>query len=366
MASAPLRPDDILDEARALLDAGQGEAAERRLRDLVQAGDGGVRARLLWSEALCASGRAADGFEAARQTVLTHPDRADAALCCGDAALAKGDVPSALGEYERAIWLDPDLPGARAKLGAGWIAAGEPERALSALAGLERTADVQALESEADALLQAARCDPRYVRVLFDQFSADYDERMLNRLGYRAPQILRGLFDLLGGGRQGLAMLDLGCGTGLGAAAFADVCALIDGVDLAPAMVEKARGRGLYRQLFVGDIESHLQALDELYDLIVAADTLVYLGDLSAVFAGASARLGVGGLFLFTVERCSAEPFARSPKQRWQHSQDYVRAAAEAAGLSIAGLIEASPRAENGVPVEGFAVGLTKTAEKVG
>ena len=53
-------------------------------------------------------------------------------------------------------------------------------------------------------------------------------------------------------------------------------------------MIEKARARDIYDNLSIGDIET---ALSGRYDLVVAADTLVYLGDLSPVFAAVSAHL---------------------------------------------------------------------------
>ncbi len=86
----------------------------------------------------------------------------------------------------------------------------------------------------------------------------------------RAPQILRELFDLVMPGRERLTILDLGCGTGLAGVAFKDVAALLDGVDLSPEMIEKARARKLYDNLIVGDIETALEQTGQ-YDLLLAA-----------------------------------------------------------------------------------------------
>ena len=79
-------------------------------------------------------------------------------------------------------------------------------------------------------------------------------------------------------------------------------------------MIDKARAEQIYDQLSVGDIETALAAPGPAYDLIIAADTLVYLGDLDPVLRGARARLAPDGYFLFTVEagrgRVSAGPQA--------------------------------------------------------
>ena len=74
-----------------------------------------------------------------------------------------------------------------------------------------------------------------------------------------------------------------------------------------PAMIEKARARGLYNALCVADIES----AHGTYDLVIAADTLVYLGDLDAVMGAAASALKPGGFFLFTVEAKEGEGYER-------------------------------------------------------
>jgi predicted TPR repeat methyltransferase len=203
------------------------------------------------------------------------------------------------------------------------------------------------------------------VRHLFDQFSGDYDNRMRGPLAYAAPEILRDLADMVMHGRTQLSILDLGCGTGLAGAAFKPLAARLDGLDLSPAMVEKARARGIYDDLMVGDIEAALGApghssnLMVAYDLILAADTLVYLGDLAPVFRGARSRLAAEGYFLFTVEaQDGAGDFSLGPKRRWRHADAYLRATAAAAGFTVAGLVSAAPRREANLPVAGFAVAL--------
>jgi predicted TPR repeat methyltransferase len=204
------------------------------------------------------------------------------------------------------------------------------------------------------------RSDAGYVRHLFDQFSADYDARMRGQLGYRAPEILRELAHLVMPLAQDLIVLDLGCGTGLAGEAFAPLATAIDGVDLSPAMIARARARKLYRELTVGDIESALTEGGADYDLVLAADTLVYLGDLAATFEGAARRLKAGGQFLFTVESCEQADFELGPKRRWRHSEAYLRRLGEAAGLEATGIVACVPRHEAGIGVEGLAAAFAK------
>ena len=121
-------------------------------------------------------------------------------------------------------------------------------------------------------------------------------------------------------------------------------------------MIEKACLRKVYDSLVVGDIEA---ALAGTYDLVLAADTLVYLGDLAPLFRAVAARLAPDGYFLFTTETKTGGDFELGPKRRWRHSEVYIRAQEAAAGLDVAGLVAASPRTETNQPVPGFAVALT-------
>ena len=54
--------------------------------------------------------------------------------------------------------------------------------------------------------------------------------------------------------------IDLGCGTGLAAAAFAKEVDHFIGIDLSPRMIERARATGLYAELEVADMLQGLRA----------------------------------------------------------------------------------------------------------
>jgi predicted TPR repeat methyltransferase len=363
MANAHLHPDaDPLQTAEDLIAQGRPQEAVRLLERLMEEGRSGLMLRLLLARATMLSGNREGAVQMARETVQLHPGVAGAALALGETLLADGKLPLAIAEFQRALRIDPDLVKAKYFLGCAWLEAGEPERALAEFSriGDYEPADVLADKiAEAEKMRVAPRSDPRYVRHLFDQFSADYDARMIGHLAYRAPTVLRELADLVVGPRANMDILDLGCGTGLAGIAFADRAARIDGIDLSPAMIEKARARGVYADLAVADLETFLESSGRLYDLVLAADTLVYLGDLARVLAGVRHRLKPHGFFLFTVEKKEGNGFEVGPKRRWRHSESYLRAAAAEAGLDLAGLVAASPRNEANLPVEGFAVALT-------
>ncbi|HET7086284.1 MAG TPA: methyltransferase domain-containing protein [Rhizomicrobium sp.] len=349
---------DPIAAAEALIASGRPQDAARDLRARLQAGRGGLLARLTLIKALLAAGQTGDALAEAREAVSLNPDVSLAVLALGEALLAADALPAAIAELQRALRLDPGLARARELIAAAWLKAGEADKALENLGALD---DPPAqMIAAAEAIKRAPRSDPGYVRHLFDQFSADYDQRMIEQLAYAAPQILFDLAQLVMPGRDGLAILDLGCGTGLAGAVFKPLAARLDGVDLSPAMIAKARKRNIYQHFEIGDLETMLAAPGPSYDLILAADTLVYLGDLAPVFQGAHRRLKPGGFFLFTVEGAEGDGFELGPKRRWRHSESYIRQLAQQTGFGVNGFVSAAPRQEANQPVQGFAVALAR------
>jgi predicted TPR repeat methyltransferase len=347
---------DPIAEAEVLIASGRAAEAAAKLRARLTAGRGGLLARLTLVTALLEAGEMETALAEAREAVALNPGVAQAVMALGEVLLRAGALPAAIAEFQRALRIDPGLEQARYLSGCAWLEAGEAEKALEIFTSLESTPDIEARMANARAILDAPRSDAGYVRHLFDQFSADYDARMIGQLAYAAPQILADLAGLVMPGRFGLRILDLGCGTGLAGAVFKPRAAWLEGIDLSPAMIEKARARGIYDSLRVGDIET---AFTQTYDLILAADTLVYLGALRALFRTVAAGLSADGYFLFTTEAKAGAGFELGPKRRWRHSESYIRDEAAAAGLEVAGLVAASPRTESNQPVPGFAVALT-------
>jgi predicted TPR repeat methyltransferase len=184
---------------------------------------------------------------------------------------------------------------------------------------------------------------------------------MVGSLGYQAPAHLRALADeVVPEPHRGLRILDFGCGTGLGGEAFKDwaEAGALDGIDLSEPMIEKARARGIYTNLVIGDFES--AATDRTYDLVIAADAVIYSGDLAPTFAQAKNALAPAGYFLFTLERKEGEGWEQTPANRFRHSESYLRRVAESAGFEFIALRECTLRSESRQGVAGFAVALRK------
>lgn len=180
-------------------------------------------------------------------------------------------------------------------------------------------------------------------------------------LHYRGPEILlKAVLDARRAERRPgyfRRALDLGCGTGLAGVAFASIVDVIDGFDLSPGMIEGARARGIYRRLEVADMIEALRREDAVSaDLVLAADAMVYLGDLAPLLGEVARVLDAGGLLAFTVEAAEGDGFGLGSGLRYVHTASYLRAAMAAAGLALRDLAGASTRTDGGAPVPGFVV----------
>jgi len=215
------------------------------------------------------------------------------------------------------------------------------------------------------ALGRMSRCPPAYMRALFDDYSSYYDAAMVEGLGYRGHLHLRTLAErVLPRLAPPWHILDLGSGTGLVGEAFADLAqdGRLDGIDLSPRMIEAARARGIYDDLILGDLETVLAEPGRTYDLILAADTMVYFGDLYPTLEGIIKRLEHGGFCIFAVEAMAGQGWEQTPVNRFRHSEAYLRAESARAGLDFVAIMECLIRREVNEPVAGFAVALRKPA----
>jgi predicted TPR repeat methyltransferase len=200
-----------------------------------------------------------------------------------------------------------------------------------------------------------------YVRILFDQYAPGFNRALLETLNYRGPRLVRDAVRevLKAAGREERfrRAIDLGCGTGLAARAFARSASAIIGYDLSPGMIEQARRAALYDRLAVADMVEALRGEpDRSADLIFSADAAVYLSDLAPLFGEIARVLSSDGLFACTFETHDGEGVMLGDGLRYQHSAAYVSDALKQAGLKELHAARASARDETGVPVPGLVV----------
>ena len=259
------------------------------------------------------------------------PDQAEPHWLLGEALARLGRAEEAAAAYNRVLSLDPaDSFGAQlalAKLGRSAV----PDRASAA-----------------------------HVSALYDQYAGSFDQDLLGNLDYRGPGVI-----LDGLHRAGIVgpcdILDAGCGTGLAGLAVKPLARRLDGIDLSEKMAEQARARGVYDSVVVGDLVSEMAGRFQQYDLVIAADVLIYLGDLAPVFSVAHDALRVSGHFAFTVERGPGEGYTLQPTGRFAHAEPYLRRLAAEHGFSVTLLEPTVTRREKGEPVPGLLCVLSRS-----
>jgi predicted TPR repeat methyltransferase len=225
-----------------------------------------------------------------------------------------------------------------------------------------RPDNVEALHLRDAALARPAPRQPaELVAKSFDDIADDFDDRLVRRLAYQGPERLAELIAAEIPAEAALAVLDLGCGTGLCAGFLRPYARLLAGVDLSPGMLAKAAARGLYDHLEVADVQALPAEAARGWDLLVAGDTFPYLGDLSAVFDGAAMALRPGGLFAFSTEAGDDESYRLKGNGRYAHSPGYIASLA-AGRFEIVTEVSAPLRREAANAVEGGFYLLRRTS----
>jgi predicted TPR repeat methyltransferase len=282
----------------------------------------------------------------------------------------KGDLVAAADLLDQAVELAPNFASA-------WFTLGEIRELLgdgdAAIAAFRRARASDALDRHGATLkLMRLGAEPlaempkAYVRSLFDQYAPRFDQALLHHLDYRGPDLLfKAVLAVRAAARKPALFaraIDLGCGTGLAAAAFASQVGEFTGIDLSPGMIERARATGLYAKLEVADmLEGLRNRPDASADLVLAGDAMVYVSDVTQVVSEASRVLVPGGLLAFTVETHAGDDVVIGHGLRYAHGAEYLRRAIAAAGLVAAHLEAASPRNEDNTPVPGLVVVATKS-----
>jgi predicted TPR repeat methyltransferase len=123
-------------------------------------------------------------------------------------------------------------------------------------------------------------------------------------------------------------------------------------------MIEAARGKRLYDRLVVQSLGEFLAAeAADSADLLLAADVLVYVGDLDPIFRLARHVLRENGIFALTLQ--SAESgFCLGEDLRYAHAPAIVRELAERHSLATAVMAETATRRDAGIEVPGLVVVL--------
>ncbi len=206
---------------------------------------------------------------------------------------------------------------------------------------------------------QTARASDAYVRALFDGYASRYDVHMTEQMGYVVHKLLaQRLLALCPLNAAKLApprILDLGCGTGLLGPELTGY--ELTGVDLSQPMLELAIGRN-YQRLVCAELGGFLsECAPAAFDAIVAADTIIYFGDVSKIMQQSARVLRPGGWLIFNIEIPSLPTqngFEQTPVGRYGHETGYLEQLAREFNFVEMSAQAIMPRREAGVAMTGI------------
>ena len=388
----------------ALKNLGQLDGAVTHYRKVLKINPGHAKAHNNLGNTLRDQGRPVDAIASYRKAIELRSDYAEAHYNLGVALIKPGRLDEAVEHFETALEIKPDFAQAHNNLGnllrdlgrtedsvASYRAALEPapdyaeahgnlgnalrdlgrmdeagksyDRALEIDPGLDDIRHIRsAIAGETTEIAPAG-----YVRKLFDFYATRFDDHLVNKLGYEVPSLLRQAVDSLKDRPATFRRaLDLGCGTGLVGDNFKDIVEDIGGIDLSPAMVGQARHKDVYDELYVGDLCEVLEGPDirnSGFDLVLSADTFIYIGNLDPVFAAVGKAMPVGGLFVFSVEFLDRGTYELLPSGRYSHSDGYIGELASDHGFSRESCHRVRVRIDRDCPISGNIYLLRKASK---
>lgn len=334
----------------------------RNLPEAIACCDRAIAINPGYAEALTAKGiiltaaqRYEDALAALDEVLAARPDHAEAHCKRGFVLKQLGRREDALASLERALALKPDYAEALQSRGHVLSSLGRhPEAIASYRDALARGGNAKELEYFLAALGAGTPppiTPPELAVGLFDSYAEGFDAHQA-QMQYQVPQ---SLFDIVSAAvaARNLDMADLGCGTGQCGVLFRPLARTLTGVDIAPRMIAKARERNVYDELIVGDIADFLASRPAGFDLAIAADVFIYIGDLAPVFAAARKALRPGGAFAFSLETHAGQGYVVRASRRYAQSLPYLRECAVAHGFVESSVTPVVVRKEYGRNVDG-------------
>ena len=300
-----------------------------------------------------------------RRAVAFAPDMAEAWNNLGVSQDEFDMLENASRSYQKAIEIAPDYASAHFNLGVSLQKRGQFKAAKS---HFNKVLEIRPDDAAAAFLLQSlgASSTPdaapaEHVRRIFDQCAGTFEKILVNDLEYKTPELL---FNLVRPHlKRDLRVLDLGCGTGLGAHLYRPYANWLTGVDVSPKMLQKASKKKIYDDLVVFDILQDW-TFAQPFDLIYSSDVFVYFGNLDPIIRAAACHLVHGGLIAFSVEKLadSGTDYQLFPSGRYAHSKRYLENCLKQQGLTPVEETDAVIRKQSGDGVDGLLV----VAKKVG
>jgi len=315
--------------------------------------------------ALITAGSIEQGLEYCRRAVDLNPKFARALSNMGNAYTLLRKFKEAKACYRKAISLDKGYANAHANLGEVLRQQGFLDKALVSYRKalqLDPQHNLAQFGLAACTGTAVSAAPSKYVQNLFNGYADKFDDHLQKGLKYAIPRQIAGMISARVKNLQFGRVLDLGCGTGLVGEALKGCALQLVGVDLSEKMLERAAAKDIYHELHHADIANFLRSQEQPYELVVAADVFVYIGNLFDIFQEVRRLSSDDALFAFSVESARSGDYQILPSGRFAHTDEYLIELCDRTNFSIDMMVESVIRVENGKPVQGKVVLLHRSA----
>ncbi len=304
-------------------------------------------------------GKPDDAISSFRAAVRFAPQMAEAWNNLGVAQDELNLTQNAINSYSKAIETQPDYASPHLNLG---ISLQKSKQFKEAEEHYKQVLKIQPDNEVAKFMLQSVggietpdAAPVEHVRNIFDQCAENFETILVEGLEYKTPELL---FNLVRPYlTEKMTILDLGCGTGLGAQLYRPFANSLTGVDVSSKMLEKAFEKKIYNRLEIFDILQDW-VFPQKFDLIYSSDVFVYFGNLDTIIRSASSYLVNGGKIAFSVEKLkdNSTGYQLFPSGRYAHSQTYIQECLNQHGLQLIEINKADVRNQSGNPVKGLLI----------
>jgi len=194
-----------------------------------------------------------------------------------------------------------------------------------------------------------------YIKDLFDYYADNFDDHLVKSLEYKVPGLMYSTFNKYAKPSKTGYLLDLGCGTGIIGENFHTSHEHLTGIDLSENMLKKAKEKNIYNELHNQEISEYLKNNNFKYDLVIASDVFIYIGNISELVKLINNNQSNSGYFIFSIEKSfNHETFNLRSTGRYSHNTSYIERIISNAAYRIIKSFATVIRKENGEDIDGY------------